>query len=104
MRGAAEAKKLERGAIRAMISSLLAAFFKTFFLSLYFIVSTIRTGNAVQHEVLRLYIITSSENDFATIFIFECCSCSVKKNRYNIAVQAIKNSKSIIQNWLNFVC
>ena len=27
MRGAAEGKKLERGAIRAMISSLLAAFF-----------------------------------------------------------------------------
>ena len=29
-------------------------FFKTFFLSLYFIVSTIGTGNAVQYEVLRL--------------------------------------------------
>ena len=56
MRGAAEAKKLERGAIRAMISSLLAAFFFNFFLSLYFIGPTIRTGDAVQHEVLRLCI------------------------------------------------
>ena len=52
-----------------------------------------------------------------SVFIFECCSCFddiagfLKRIRvfvyeccYDIAVQTIENFKSIIQNWLNFVC